>query len=118
MPRRTLTKTPSSGAPSTARRLQLQLGVLDAAGAPGDMDLAGWRLTFRFVGTDAEVVDYQGRAAVSAELAIRLAAALGSSAESWLRMQLAYDLWHAQKKRRPKIQRLRQETAAARDNVR
>ena len=28
-----------------------------------------------------------GRAAVSAELAIRLAAALGGSAESWLRMQ-------------------------------
>ena len=44
-----------------------------------------------------------GRAAVSAELAIRLAAALGGSAESWLKMQVAYDLWHAQKKRRPKI---------------
>lgn len=44
-----------------------------------------------------------GRAAVSAELAIRLAAALGGSAETWLRMQVAYDLWHAQKKRRPKI---------------
>jgi antitoxin HigA-1 len=48
-----------------------------------------------------------GRAAVSAELAIRLAAALGGSAESWLNMQIAYDLWQAQKKRRPKIQRLR-----------
>jgi antitoxin HigA-1 len=46
------------------------------------------------------------RAAVSAELAIRLAAALGGSAESWLRMQVAYDLWHTQKKRRPRIQRL------------
>jgi antitoxin HigA-1 len=45
-----------------------------------------------------------GRAAVSAELAIRLAAALGGSAESWLRMQVAYDLWQAQKRRRPKIQ--------------
>jgi antitoxin HigA-1 len=45
-----------------------------------------------------------GRAAVSAELAIRLAAALGGSAESWLRMQVAYDLWQAQRKRRPKIQ--------------
>jgi antitoxin HigA-1 len=44
-----------------------------------------------------------GRAAVSAELAIRLAAALGGSAESWLRMQVSYDLWHAEKKRRPKI---------------
>src|ERR1700684_1027359 len=47
-----------------------------------------------------------GRAALSAELAIRLAAALGGSAESWLNMQVAYDLWHAQKKRRPKIERL------------
>jgi addiction module HigA family antidote len=47
-----------------------------------------------------------GRAAISAELAIRLAAALGGSAESWLSMQLAYDLWHAKKKARPKIQRL------------
>ena len=44
-----------------------------------------------------------GRAAVSAEMAIRFAAALGSSAESWLRMQSAYDLWQASKKRRPKI---------------
>jgi addiction module HigA family antidote len=44
-----------------------------------------------------------GRAAVSAEMAIRLAAALGGSAESWLRMQAAYDLWHASRKRRPKI---------------
>lgn len=44
-----------------------------------------------------------GRAAVSAELAIRLAAALGGSAETWMRMQVSYDLWHAQKKKRPKI---------------
>jgi addiction module HigA family antidote len=47
-----------------------------------------------------------GRATVSAELAIRLAAALGGSAESWLRMQVSYDLWLAQKKRRPKIEPL------------
>jgi antitoxin HigA-1 len=46
------------------------------------------------------------RAAVSAELAIRLAAALGGSAESWLTMQAAYDLWQAAKKRRPKIELL------------
>jgi antitoxin HigA-1 len=44
-----------------------------------------------------------GRAAVSAEMAIRLAAALGGSAESWLRMQAAYDLWEASKRRRPRI---------------
>jgi addiction module HigA family antidote len=53
-----------------------------------------------------------GRAAVSAELAIRLAAALGGSAESWLNMQVAYDLWRAQKKRRPKIARLQTQEAA------
>jgi len=48
-----------------------------------------------------------GHAAISAELAIRLAAALGGSAESWLRMQVSYDLWQAQKKRRPKITPIR-----------
>lgn len=47
-----------------------------------------------------------GRAAVSAELAIRLAAALGGSAESWLTMQLAYDLARAEKRRRPRIERI------------
>jgi len=47
-----------------------------------------------------------GRAAVSAELAIRLAAALGGSAESWLTMQAAFDLWHTAKKKRPKIKPL------------
>lgn len=53
-----------------------------------------------------------GRAAVSAELAIRLAAALGGSAESWMRMQVSYDLWHAQKKRRPKIRPINTQRAA------
>jgi len=54
-----------------------------------------------------------GRAAVSAELAIRLAAALGGSAESWLAMQAAYDLWHAAKKKRPKIKPLTAGTLSA-----
>jgi antitoxin HigA-1 len=53
-----------------------------------------------------------GRAAVSAELAIRLAAALGGSAESWLRMQVSHNLWQAQKKRRPKIEPLDPRQAA------
>ncbi len=48
-----------------------------------------------------------GRAAVSADMALRLAAALGGSAESWLQMQVAYDLWHAGKKRRVKVQPLK-----------
>lgn len=44
-----------------------------------------------------------GRAAISAELALRLADWLPPSAESWLAMQSAHDLWKASKKRRPKI---------------
>ncbi len=37
-----------------------------------------------------------GHAGVSPEMAIRLEKAFGSTAETWLRMQLAYDLWHAE----------------------
>ncbi len=33
-----------------------------------------------------------GKAAVSAEMAIRLEKAFGSTADTWLRMQIAYDL--------------------------
>ena len=47
------------------------------------------------------------KAAVSADMALRLAAALGGSAESWLQMQVAFDLWQAAKKRRPKVQPLK-----------
>ena len=44
------------------------------------------------------------RAAISADMALRLAAALGGSAESWLHMQASYDLWRASRKPRPKVQ--------------
>jgi addiction module HigA family antidote len=36
------------------------------------------------------------RAPISAELAVRLDRWLGISADSWLRMQIQYDLWHAE----------------------
>jgi addiction module HigA family antidote len=48
-----------------------------------------------------------GRAAISADMALRLADALGGSAESWLNMQVAYDLWQASHRPRPKIDRIR-----------
>jgi len=53
-----------------------------------------------------------GRAAVSAELAIRLGQALGTSAEVWMGMQIARELWEASKKRRPKIKRIEQRPPA------
>ena len=39
-----------------------------------------------------------GRAGISAEMAIRLDKAFGGGAETWLRMQAAYDLAQAEKK--------------------
>jgi addiction module HigA family antidote len=39
-----------------------------------------------------------GRAGISAEMALRLSKAFGSTPDHWLRMQLAYDLWQAQRK--------------------
>lgn len=66
--------------PKHAKRLRLQLGRLDAAERPEEMDLPGWRfhslkgeledhwavwvdenwrLTFKFEGADAVLVDYQ-----------------------------------------------------------
>lgn len=38
-----------------------------------------------------------GKSGISPEMAIRLAKAFGSNAETWLRMQLAYDLAQARK---------------------
>ena len=36
-----------------------------------------------------------GRSGVSAEMAIRISKAFGGRPESWLRLQMAYDLWQA-----------------------
>lgn len=35
------------------------------------------------------------KAGVSADMAFRLSKAFGSTPETWLGMQMAYDLWHA-----------------------
>lgn len=47
-----------------------------------------------------------GRSGVSADMALRLAAALDTSPEMWVSMQAAYDLWIAKRKRLPKIKRI------------
>jgi addiction module HigA family antidote len=39
-----------------------------------------------------------GHSGISPEMAIRLEKAFGSTAETWLRMQLEYDLWHAEQR--------------------
>jgi addiction module HigA family antidote len=44
-----------------------------------------------------------GRSAISADMAIRLAQWLGGEAETWLRLQMQYDLSQAKKKSRAKV---------------
>ena len=40
-----------------------------------------------------------GRVGVSPEMAVRLSIAFDTTPESWLAMQMEYDLWRAEKKR-------------------
>ncbi|MFZ2446822.1 MAG: HigA family addiction module antitoxin [Syntrophobacteraceae bacterium] len=39
-----------------------------------------------------------GHSGVSPDMAIRLAKAFGGSAETWLRLQMQYDLWQAEQR--------------------
>lgn len=47
-----------------------------------------------------------GRAGISADMALRLEAALGTSAEMWVQMQATRDLWQARRRGRPKVRRI------------
>ncbi|KIP87328.1 XRE family transcriptional regulator [Stenotrophomonas maltophilia] len=44
-----------------------------------------------------------GRNGISADMALRLQDALGTSAEMWVTMQMKYELWEAGKTKRPKV---------------
>jgi antitoxin HigA-1 len=46
-----------------------------------------------------------GKAGVSAAMAIRLSAALGTTPELWMNMQSQYDLWRARQGRQPAVRR-------------
>lgn len=46
------------------------------------------------------------RSGVSADMALRLSKALGTSADMWLGMQVAYDLWQARQSPPPKVKRI------------
>lgn len=54
-----------------------------------------------------------GREAISADMAIRFAQWLGSSAETWLRAQAQYDLWHTEREKRIRIKPAHRLTAPA-----
>ncbi len=46
-----------------------------------------------------------GHTSFTAAMALRLADALGTEPEVWLDLQQQYDLWHAARRRRPKVDR-------------
>ena len=48
-----------------------------------------------------------GHAGITVDMALRLQAWIGISAEMWLRLQAAHDLWKAEHKPRPHIVRLK-----------
>jgi antitoxin HigA-1 len=52
------------------------------------------------------------RSAVSPEMAVRLGRFCGNGAGFWLRMQTAYDLWHAERKLRDEIHKIPEHAAA------
>lgn len=41
-----------------------------------------------------------GRAGISAEMAVRLSLAFETTAESWMTQQVQYDLWHVERRRK------------------
>jgi antitoxin HigA-1 len=47
-----------------------------------------------------------GSAGISAEMALRLSEAIGTSPELWLGMQSQYELWQASKRKRTQLPRL------------
>jgi addiction module HigA family antidote len=44
------------------------------------------------------------KSGISASMAFRLAAALGTAPELWMNMQSQYDLWHEKKRKQPMVQ--------------
>ncbi len=77
----------------------LGLSVTDAAGQLGLSRVALSRVI-------------NGRAAISADMAIRFAQWLGGSAETWLRAQAQFDLWQAGRGKRIKVKPVQRAAAA------
>jgi len=59
-----------------------------------------------------------GKSGFSANMALRLAAALGTSPELWMNMQSQYDLWLVKRERQPAVQRFRHVQAQTSDYAR
>jgi antitoxin HigA-1 len=47
-----------------------------------------------------------GAAGISADMSLRLSAALGTHESLWYELQMSYDMWQASHRKRPKIERI------------
>lgn len=53
-----------------------------------------------------------GRAGISADMALRISEAFGTEPDFWLRLQAQHDLWAASKKKRARVKPLPHKVAA------
>jgi addiction module HigA family antidote len=76
-----------------------------------DMEPAGLTVTAvaERIGVDRKTISriVNGRASITAEMAILLAKAFGTTPELWLNMQRTYDLWHASKAMERKAKKIK-----------
>ena len=68
----------------------------------GDMEISQAAMRLKVSRTTLSRV-LNGRAGISADMSLRLSDALGTHAAFWSGLQMDYDLWHASRRRRPKI---------------
>ena len=68
------------------------------------LNLSSYRVA-KELGVTAPTVNeiVRRRRAITAEMALRLSRYFGTTAQLWQNLQTQYDLWHASRKRRPKI---------------
>jgi addiction module HigA family antidote len=81
--------------PHPGRLLREYLGTMPIGEAAGRLRVA--RSTLSRI--------LNGRAAVTADIALRLSDAFGNAPYIWLGLQQQFDLWHASRRKRPRIQK-------------
>lgn len=83
--------------PHPGRVLREYLGSMEVSDAASRLNVS--RTTLSRV--------LNGRGGISADMSLRLSDALGTHPAFWSGLQMDYDLWHASRRRRPKIERFR-----------
>jgi antitoxin HigA-1 len=72
--------------------------------ALGDMDVTSAAKKLHVSRTTLSRI-LNGAAGISADMSLRLSAALGTHDSLWYQLQMDYDMWQASQRKRPKIAR-------------